>query len=72
MRILQYHRDYQTFVSTARYWTEAFAKTSSLGAEEKVRFTICCWHASKLVFCILTRGTSVHIASFTEEIIPGK
>ncbi|OWM90613.1 ubiquitin-conjugating enzyme E2 27 [Punica granatum] len=33
----QYHKDYQTFVSTARYWTEAFAKTSSLGVEEKVK-----------------------------------
>ncbi|KAK4773304.1 hypothetical protein SAY87_028323 [Trapa incisa] len=33
----QYHRDYQTFVNTARYWTEAFAKTSSLGVEEKVK-----------------------------------
>ncbi|KAK6924618.1 Ubiquitin-conjugating enzyme E2 [Dillenia turbinata] len=32
----QYHDDYQTFVGTARYWTEAFAKTS-LGVEEKVR-----------------------------------
>ncbi|KAK9277893.1 hypothetical protein L1049_027450 [Liquidambar formosana] len=33
----QYLREYQTFVSTARYWTEAFAKTSSLGVEEKVQ-----------------------------------
>lgn len=33
---LQYLKDYQTFVGTARYWTEAFAKTSSLGVEEKV------------------------------------
>ncbi|KAK6148026.1 hypothetical protein DH2020_018938 [Rehmannia glutinosa] len=33
----QYLRDYQTFVGTARYWTEAFAKTSSLGVEEKVQ-----------------------------------
>lgn len=34
--LVQYLRDYQTFVGTARYWTEAFAKTSSLGVEEKV------------------------------------
>ena len=33
---LQYLRDYQTFVGTARYWTESFAKTSSRGIEEKV------------------------------------
>ncbi|XP_057767564.1 ubiquitin-conjugating enzyme E2 27 [Salvia miltiorrhiza] len=33
----QYLKDYQTFVGTARYWTEAFAKTSSLGVEEKVQ-----------------------------------
>lgn len=33
----QYLRDYQTFVGTARYWTEAFAKTSSRGVEEKVQ-----------------------------------
>ncbi|KAJ6970837.1 hypothetical protein NC653_035191 [Populus alba x Populus x berolinensis] len=33
----QYLRDYQTFVGTARYWTETFAKTSSLGVEEKVQ-----------------------------------
>ncbi|KAJ0052375.1 hypothetical protein Pint_01246 [Pistacia integerrima] len=33
----QYLRDYQTFQGTARYWTESFAKTSSLGVEEKVQ-----------------------------------
>ncbi|KAL1562902.1 Ubiquitin-conjugating enzyme E2 27 [Salvia divinorum] len=33
----QYLKDYQTFVGTARYWTEAFAKTMSLGVEEKVQ-----------------------------------
>lgn len=33
----QYLRDYQTFLGTARYWTEAFAKTSSQGIEEKVQ-----------------------------------
>lgn len=33
----QYLKDYQTFASTARYWTESFAKTSSLGVEEKVQ-----------------------------------
>lgn len=31
----QYLKDYQTYVGTARYWTEAFAKT--LGVEEKVQ-----------------------------------
>ncbi|KAE8703498.1 Ubiquitin-conjugating enzyme E2 27 [Hibiscus syriacus] len=33
----QYLREYQTFVGTARYWTESFAKASSLGVEEKVQ-----------------------------------
>ncbi|XP_057972591.1 ubiquitin-conjugating enzyme E2 27 [Malania oleifera] len=33
----QYRREYQTFVGTARYWTETFAKASSLGDEEKVQ-----------------------------------
>ncbi|KAI3786455.1 hypothetical protein L1987_40146 [Smallanthus sonchifolius] len=33
----QYLKDYQVFASTARYWTESFAKTSSLGVEEKVQ-----------------------------------
>lgn len=33
---MQYLKDYQTFVGTARYWTEAFAKASSLGIDEKV------------------------------------
>ncbi|KAL6182673.1 hypothetical protein ACLB2K_044088 [Fragaria x ananassa] len=33
----QYLRDYQTFVGTARYWTESFAKSSSLGIDEKVK-----------------------------------
>ncbi|KAL3512541.1 hypothetical protein ACH5RR_025258 [Cinchona calisaya] len=33
----QYIREQNTFVNTARYWTEAFAKTSSLGVEEKVQ-----------------------------------
>ncbi|XVF54747.1 hypothetical protein PTKIN_Ptkin05aG0206300 [Pterospermum kingtungense] len=32
----QYLREYQTFVGTARYWTENFAK-ASLGVEEKVQ-----------------------------------
>jgi ubiquitin-conjugating enzyme (huntingtin interacting protein 2) len=33
----QYLRDYSTFSATARYWTEAFAKNSSTGMEEKVQ-----------------------------------
>ncbi|XP_062115849.1 ubiquitin-conjugating enzyme E2 27 [Humulus lupulus] len=33
----QYLKHYQTFVGTARYWTESFAKSSSLGVEEKVQ-----------------------------------
>ncbi|CAJ2641279.1 unnamed protein product [Trifolium pratense] len=33
----QYLKDYQTFVNTARYWTESFAKTSSRGVEDKVQ-----------------------------------
>ncbi|XP_062207949.1 ubiquitin-conjugating enzyme E2 27-like [Phragmites australis] len=33
----QYLRDYSTFVGTARYWTEAFAKSASTGMEEKVQ-----------------------------------
>ncbi|RXH95961.1 hypothetical protein DVH24_008461, partial [Malus domestica] len=33
----QYLKDYQTFVGTARYWTETFAKKSSLGIDEKVQ-----------------------------------
>jgi ubiquitin-conjugating enzyme (huntingtin interacting protein 2) len=33
---LQYLRDYPTFAATARYWTEAFAKSASTGMEEKV------------------------------------
>ncbi|KAL1814560.1 hypothetical protein DCAR_0518717 [Daucus carota subsp. sativus] len=33
----QYLKDYQTFANTARYWTEAYAKSSSVGIEEKVR-----------------------------------
>jgi ubiquitin-conjugating enzyme (huntingtin interacting protein 2) len=32
----QYLRDYQTFLGTARYWTETFAKRGSLGIQEKV------------------------------------
>ncbi|KAF6161578.1 hypothetical protein GIB67_009457 [Kingdonia uniflora] len=33
----QYLRDYPTFVGTARYWTETFAKRASVGIEEKVQ-----------------------------------
>ncbi|QHN98216.1 ubiquitin-conjugating enzyme E2 27 isoform X1 [Arachis ipaensis] len=33
----QYLKDYQTFVNTARYWTESFAKPTSLGIEDKVQ-----------------------------------
>ncbi|XP_010908214.1 ubiquitin-conjugating enzyme E2 27 isoform X2 [Elaeis guineensis] len=33
----QYLRDYPTFVATARYWTEVFAKRTSVGIEEKVQ-----------------------------------
>ncbi|KAK4414107.1 Ubiquitin-conjugating enzyme E2 27 [Sesamum alatum] len=36
----QYLRDYQTFVGTARYWTEAFAMISSLGVEEKFPISV--------------------------------
>ena len=35
--LFQYLKDYQTFANTARYWTEAYAKSSSVGIEEKVR-----------------------------------
>ncbi|CAJ1971333.1 unnamed protein product [Sphenostylis stenocarpa] len=31
-----YLKDYQTFVNTARCWTESFAKESSRGIEDKV------------------------------------
>ncbi|XP_017700240.1 ubiquitin-conjugating enzyme E2 27 isoform X1 [Phoenix dactylifera] len=33
----QYLRQYPTFVATARYWTEAFAKRTLVGIEEKVQ-----------------------------------
>ncbi|KAK1257405.1 Ubiquitin-conjugating enzyme E2 27 [Acorus gramineus] len=33
----QYLRDHATFVATARYWTEAFAKRVTVGIEEKVQ-----------------------------------
>ncbi|CAI5461560.1 unnamed protein product [Closterium sp. Yama58-4] len=33
----QYLKDYQTFVNTARYWTEAFAKRPSLALDDKVK-----------------------------------
>ncbi|KAJ6851365.1 ubiquitin-conjugating enzyme E2 27-like isoform X1 [Iris pallida] len=33
----QYLRDQPTFVVTARYWTETFAKRASVGIEEKVQ-----------------------------------
>ncbi|MCO5603973.1 hypothetical protein L7F22_058130 [Adiantum nelumboides] len=32
----QYLKQYSTYVSTARYWTETFAKRSSVGLQEKV------------------------------------
>jgi hypothetical protein len=38
--MVQYLREYQTFIGTARYWTETFAKASSLGVEEKVCFSL--------------------------------
>ncbi|XP_073296676.1 ubiquitin-conjugating enzyme E2 27-like isoform X1 [Primulina huaijiensis] len=33
----QYLKEYRTFLCTSRYWTEAFAMTSSLDVEEKVK-----------------------------------
>ncbi|ONK72056.1 uncharacterized protein A4U43_C04F15230 [Asparagus officinalis] len=33
----QYLRNHPTFVATAKYWTEAFAKTASIGIEQKVQ-----------------------------------
>ncbi|GLU20787.1 hypothetical protein SLE2022_369690 [Rubroshorea leprosula] len=45
----QYLRDYQTFVGTARYWTESFAKASSLGVEEKVQRLVEMGFAESLV-----------------------
>ncbi|KAL4349904.1 hypothetical protein AHAS_Ahas10G0088600 [Arachis hypogaea] len=38
MKKVQYLKDYQTFVNTARYWTEKFAKPTSLGIEDKADF----------------------------------
>ncbi|OVA17418.1 Ubiquitin-conjugating enzyme [Macleaya cordata] len=38
----QYLREYQTFVGTARYWTETFAKRTTMGTEEKVK-RACTW-----------------------------
>ncbi|KAG8054111.1 hypothetical protein GUJ93_ZPchr0001g33056 [Zizania palustris] len=35
--VLFYLRDYSTFSATARYWTDAFAKSTSTGMEEKVQ-----------------------------------
>lgn len=55
--LVQYLRDYQTFAGTARYWTETFAKTSSLGVEEKVKslsfgFACCVHDKSYIVLCL--------------------
>ncbi|ONM29958.1 hypothetical protein ZEAMMB73_Zm00001d039797 [Zea mays] len=36
-RNIVYLHDYPTFAATARYWTEAFAKSASTGMEEKVQ-----------------------------------
>ena len=42
----QYLDDHPTFESTARYWTEAFAKRPSLDVSEKVsRVTLCVYHS---------------------------
>ncbi len=60
MFCLQYLRDYQTFLGTARYWTETFAKRGSLGIQEKVlslllsffsfiTSVLCGWHLSCLL-----------------------
>ncbi|XVF49545.1 hypothetical protein PTKIN_Ptkin04bG0021300 [Pterospermum kingtungense] len=45
----QYLREYQTFVGTARYWTESFAKASSFGVEEKVQRLVEMGFADSLV-----------------------
>ncbi|XP_057723669.1 ATP-dependent zinc metalloprotease FTSH 1, chloroplastic-like [Arachis stenosperma] len=55
-----YLKDYQTFVNTARYWTENFAKPTSLGIEDK---DVWCGpgiglvsdHASTSVDCVVAR-----------------
>lgn len=48
---MQYLEHYQTFVSTARYWTESFAKASTRGIEDKVLS----------LPSLLTFGTWMHI-----------
>lgn len=45
----QYLRDYPTFVGTARYWTEAFARRASIGTEEKVQKLVEMGFPEKLV-----------------------
>jgi ubiquitin-conjugating enzyme (huntingtin interacting protein 2) len=50
----QYLRDYSTFSATARYWTEAFAKNSSTGMEEKV---------------LLLRSTHIYCSSGYTEVV---
>lgn len=45
----QYLRDHPTFVATARYWTDAFARRASIGTEEKVQKLVEMGFPEKLV-----------------------
>lgn len=71
MSTFQYLRDYQTFVGTARYWTESFAKASSLGIEEKVSqytsFSFTCSFENQHICLFLTK-LIIHEEEISEEL----
>ncbi|KAH0666853.1 hypothetical protein KY285_028059 [Solanum tuberosum] len=62
----QYLRDHQTFVGTARYWTETFAKTSTLAADEKLEPFYCNSYFDKTIIAFQQKlMTRIESLSYT-------
>lgn len=65
--VVQYLREYQTFKGTARYWTEAFARASSHGFEEKVDISsslVGCHSLSPCELCYWVNHIYVHYSFY--------
>ncbi|CAA6660005.1 unnamed protein product [Spirodela intermedia] len=61
----QYLRDYPTFVATARYWTEAFAKNVNTGTEEKMGLQTAIFDAPFLA----SAGAEAHGDGIPEDLV---
>ncbi|PKA54795.1 Lysine histidine transporter 1 [Apostasia shenzhenica] len=63
----QYLRDYQKFVGTARHWTESFAKSASVGIDQKVQKLVEMGFPEDIVRSVLESVNEILIMQSEEE-----